>query len=79
MLYSFFNKRYKIVFLANDEWIYEKNNYIKKIKNGDKYIYINEEEKIVNDDVTNNVKMKVDDSDIGKIVSILGEDVISYK
>ena len=79
LLYSFFNKRYKIVFLANDEWIYEKNNYIKKIKNGDKYIYINEEEKIVNDDVTNNVKIKVDDSDIGKIVSILGEDVISYK
>ena len=77
LLYLFFNKKYKIVFLANDEWIYEKNNYIKNIKSGKKYIYINEDEN-GDDNIDVNKKVETND-DIDKIVSILGEDIISYK
>ena len=77
LLYLFFNKKYKIVFLANDEWIYEKNNYLKNIKSGKKYIYINEDEN-GDDNIDVNKKVETND-DIDKIVSILGEDIISYK
>ena len=77
LLYLFFNKKYKIVFLANDEWIYEKNNYIKNIKSGKKYIYINEDEN-GDDNIDVNKKVETND-DIDEIVSILGEDIISYK
>ena len=71
LLYDVFNIKYKIMFLLDDEWKYEKNNYISNIKNGIKYNYIEEEIEKFNEE-------KKDD-DIEKIVSILGDDVISYK
>ena len=71
LLYDVFNIKYKIMFLLDDEWKYEKNNYISNIKNGIKYNYIEEEIEKFNEEKK--------DYDIEKIVSILGDDVISYK
>lgn len=71
LLYDVFNIKYKIMFLLDDEWKYEKNNYISNIKNGIKYNYIEEEMEKFNEEKK--------DEDIEKIVSILGDDVISYK
>ena len=71
LLYDVFNIKYKIMFLLDDEWKYEKNNYISNIKNGIKYNYIEEEIEKFNEEKK--------DEDIEKIVSILGDDVISYK
>ena len=71
LLYDVFNIKYKIMFLLDDEWKYEKNNYISNIKNGIKYNYIEEEIEKFNEEKK--------DEDIEKIVSILGDEVISYK
>lgn len=71
LLYDVFNIKYKIMFLLDDEWKYEKNNYISNIKNCIKYNYIEEEIEKFNEEKK--------DEDIEKIVSILGDDVISYK
>lgn len=80
LLLQVFNVSYKIVFLANDEWLYEKNNYIKSIKSGKKYEYIPEEEYVFDSLKTKEVNnVNKTSSDIDKLVSILGEDVISYK
>ena len=72
MLFDFYNIKYSVVFLDNDEWEYEKNNYISNIKSGKKYCYIEEIiEKKDNNVYTNN--------DVDKLITIVGNDVISYK
>ena len=72
LLFDVYNNDYKCIFLLNDEWEYEKGKYINNIKSGFKYEYILEEKNNVDDVETN-------DEDIDKIVSILGNDVISYE
>ena len=72
MLFDNYGIDYKIVFVDNDEWLYEKNNYISNIKNGKKYTYIVETvEKKINNVYTNN--------DVDKLISIVGNDVIKYE
>lgn len=69
LLYDVYKIRYKIIFLLNDEWNFEKNNYISNLKASKKYVYIMEDE---------SESSNKEDSDIEKIVSILGNDVIEY-
>ena len=78
LLFKTFDKVYKIVFIVKDQWVYEKNNYIKNIKSGKKYEYISDSklEKKVKDNL---VLEDGNSDDISKIISILGENVISYK
>ena len=72
MLSEFFNNKYEVVFLDNDEWEYEKKCYIDAVKSGKKYSYIEENiEKNDNNVYTNN--------DVDKLISIVGNDVITYK
>ena len=72
MLSEFFNNKYDVVFLDNDEWEYEKKCYIDAVKSGKKYSYIEENvEKKDNNVYTNN--------DVDKLISIVGNDVITYK
>ena len=72
LLFEYFNVKYKIVFIDNDEWNYEKDKYITNMKMGKKYSYIDKDIEKNDDNVYTN-------SDVDKIVSILGNDVISYK
>ena len=61
VLFDVFSKKYKIVFL-NDAWMFEKNNYIKNLRENYKYEYIEE----IDDNSDN------ESDDINKIVSLLG-------
>ena len=70
LLYDAYDKKYKVVFLANDEWLYEKNKYIDNMKKGIKY-------NIMKDDEPDK-KNKNESEDIAKVISLLGEDVIEY-
>ena len=45
LLKSMYNKNYDIVAISSEEWKVEKSNYIKNIKSGVKYSYIEEEKK----------------------------------
>lgn len=74
---SAFNKSYRIVFLTNDEWLYEKQKYIDNLKNDVKYKVIEEDIKIKNKD--NDIDVSTSSDDIEKIISIFGNDVIEYK
>ena len=72
MLFEFFNNKYDVVFLDNDEWEYEKKCYIDAVKSGKIYSYIEENvEKNDNNVYTNN--------DVDKLISIVGNEVITYK
>ncbi|MCI6266302.1 MAG: DNA polymerase III subunit gamma/tau [Erysipelotrichaceae bacterium] len=76
LLFEVFNIPYKVVFLLEDEWNFERENYILNLKSGKKYVYLDEKSSDKNemiDSFTNT------DNDIDKIVSILGSDVISYE
>ena len=70
LLLEVFNIPYKIVFLLNDEWEFERKKYISNLKSSIKYDYIEE------DDI---ISSKDNDDDIEKIISILGDDVIKYQ
>ena len=70
LLLEVFNIDYKVVFLLNDEWEFEKNRYISNLKSNYKYEYIEENE--------NDSYIQKDD-DIEKVISILGNDVIKYE
>lgn len=74
LLFEVFQVSYKIIFLLKDEWIFEKEKYISNLKSGYKYIYIEEKSDFVQVDESSGY-----DNDIDKIVSILGEEVISYQ
>ena len=73
LLFDVFNIEYKVVFLLKDEWNYEKEKYVASLKAGNKYEYIDEKDDNVEND--NNSS----DSDVEKIISILGNDIISYE
>ena len=78
LLLDIFEVNYKVIFIANDEWLYEKDKYIKNIKSGKKYTYMEEKEEASNIEFSSlNDKKNMDDVD--KIISFLGEEVISYK
>lgn len=72
LIYELFKIDYKVVFLARDEWNYEKNKYIENLKNGYQYIYIEEEKSEKN----NNIDKNKDDVD--SIIDIIGSDIIEY-
>ncbi len=74
MLLELYQNKYKIVFLLKDEWNYEKEKYISFLKSGKKYNYINDD--VV---VSENLEDQVMNDDIKKIVSVLGNDIISYE
>lgn len=71
LLLDTFSKNYKVMFLLKDEWDYEMKKYVNNIKSGVKYQYIEED---ISDVSSNNT-----DEDINKVISLLGEDVISYE
>ena len=71
LLFEVFKISYKIVFLLNDEWIFEKEKYISNIKSLKKYTYIVEDDNI--EEISNS------DVDVEKIKSIFGEDIIKYQ
>lgn len=71
LLFSVFNVSYKAVFLLKDEWEYEKKNYVLDLQNSKQYVYIEEDEKMLN--ISNN------NGDIEKLVSIFGNDIVKYK
>lgn len=71
ILFDVFEKYYKVVFLLNDEWDFEREKYINNLRNGNKYTYIEED-----NDYSNNSSS---DDDINKIVSIFGNNVIKYE
>lgn len=70
LLLSSFGIEYKAVFLLEDEWKYEKEQYINNLKNGVKYSYIEDNSSVNNDS-------EVDD-DVNKIISIFGNNIITY-
>ena len=45
LLKNVYNKNYEVVAISTEDWKSEKNNYIKNIKSGVKYTYIEEEKK----------------------------------
>lgn len=69
LLFDVFQIPYKVVFLVRDEWLFEKQKYV---TNRNHYSYIEEP-----NDGENSVISE--DEDINKLVSILGNEVISYK
>ena len=77
-LVDIYNVDYKIVFLAIDEWNYEKEKYINNLKIGKKYDYIDENDSINNgnDEKVENI---VSSDDVDKLISLVGNDVISYE
>ena len=70
LLSESYNKKYKVVFLANDEWLYEKKKYIDNMKKGIKYSVMEDDE--------SDEENKSGNSDIDKVVYLLGEDIIEY-
>lgn len=76
LLFDVFSVDYKVIFLLKDEWQYERGKYISNLKSGIQYEYIFEEDssKININSVENSVQ-----DDISKLVSILGNDIISYE
>ena len=75
LLFEVYNIVYKVVFLLKDEWNYEKEKYVSSLKSGKKYELINDFSSVdASSDNGKNV-----DSDVEKIVSMLGNDVICYE
>ena len=70
LLFDVFQIKYKTMFLLNDEWEYERKKYIENIKNGIKYTYIMEDNVPEEDNK---------DQDIETIISIFGENIVSYQ
>ena len=73
LIRDFFSVDYRVVFLYNDEWNYEKEQYILNMRSGNCYEYVENS----NNDI--NISGGLVDDDVNKIVSILGNDVISYE
>ena len=76
MISDKYNYDLKVVFLTLGEWNIEKKKYIDNLKNGYKYLYI--EEKNDNLDSLIDVEEEKKDDDIDKIVDIIGDEVIKY-
>ena len=63
---------YKVVFLANDEWDFERKKYISQVKSSYKYEYIDEEK-------IEDKKINENGDEIDKLISIFGDDIIKYQ
>ena len=70
LLFEVFQVKYKTMFLLNDEWEYERKKYIENTKNGIKYKYMMEDKAPEEDN---------NDQDIETIISIFGENIVSYQ
>ena len=70
LLFEVFQVKYKTMFLLNDEWEYERKKYIENTKNGIKYTYVMEDNAPEEDNK---------DQDIETIISIFGENIVSYQ
>ena len=70
LLFEVFQIKYKTMFLLNDEWEYERKKYIENTKNGIKYTYVMED---------NAPDEGNKDQDIETIISIFGENIVSYQ
>lgn len=70
LLLDCFHNQFSVIFLMIDEWNYEKDKYVSSLKSGKKYEYIDSGLKDTNIN---------SDEDIDKLVSYLGENVISYE
>ena len=71
LINEIFSKPYKVVGVTNTEWQNTKIDYINKIKNGEKYVFIEE----------NDVKLDVDDNNDAQdfAMDVFGEDTVSVK
>ena len=69
MLKSIYNKNYEIVAISEENWKEEKNKYIKNIKSGVKYTYIEEKKE---KKITKKKKNELENT----VSNIFGEDVI---
>ena len=71
LINEFFSKPYKVVGITNTEWQNTKIDYINKIKNGEKYVFIEE----------NDVKLDVDNNNDAQdfAMDVFGEDTVSVK
>ena len=77
LIYEISKTNYKIFFLSEEEWNLEKKTYINNLKSGYKYNYIKENNDV---DFLNKIKeVQFEDNDLEKIVSILGNSIISYE
>lgn len=72
LIYTLVKVDYKVIFLASDEWKYEKNKYIENLKSGYKYVYIEEKED------ENEISSNDEKNDIDKIIDIIGDEKIEY-
>ena len=71
LINEFFSKPYKVVGITNTEWQNTKIDYINKIKNGEKYVFIEE----------NDVKLDMDNNNDAQdfAMDVFGEDTVSVK
>ena len=76
ILLEVYNNSYRVVFLSDDEWSIEKEKYVNSLKSGNKYTLLDDISSSV-DNENNSTEIK--DDDVEKIVSILGDDVVSYE
>ena len=71
LINEIFSKPYKAVGITDSEWQNTKIDYINKIKNGEKYVFIEE----------NDVKLDVDNNNDAQdlAMDVFGEDTVSVK
>ena len=71
LINEIFSKPYKVVGITDSEWQNTKIDYINKIKNGEKYVFIEE----------NDVKLDVDNNNDAQdfAMDVFGEDTVSVK
>ena len=75
------NTNYKLVFISDSDWENLKNEYIKNIKNGIDYSYIDEEAKNSDDVVSSDDNISFDNSSDSDVLatSLFGEDIVELK
>ncbi|MEE3343503.1 MAG: DNA polymerase III subunit gamma/tau [Bacilli bacterium] len=73
LLKEVYNNEYRVIIITSDEWKFEKDNYVSNIKKGYKYTYIDEVDN--NDSISKQAK----NTDLDKVIDLLGDDVIVYE
>ena len=81
LLYDVFGIKYSIVFLNSSEWDFEKDLYVKNLKNGIKYNYLEEKDEVFSclDSSSEKENGNQVDEDVEKIISLFGEDSVSFE
>lgn len=79
LLKKVLNKNYLIVGLNENEWLVEKNNFVKNKKSNIQYKYIDELQ--VDDSINSSDELvqKNVNNDINDLINIVGSDIIEYK